>query len=295
LAILLMNVGVDYLLKSDVARAREYFERALAVSEQHDNLFGKAVTLPMLAKVQLAERNYAEALRLYHAALQTFQASGNVYGESSVLTSIGVVEHEEGKLDAARCHFELALKLSLLVGNRSQVASLQQNLGNIEIDEKNYAAARAHLQTSAALREELGDTLGKSSSLNNLADLEYESGNFMEALRQDCTALEVRLKLGSPGNVITSTLCIGCDLAQLKQPEVAARLLAGLTHIAAKLQLSFDPYYQSRLEAVLQHLVAPEADVESSTSLSELGKYALEAAAAVLERNAHGASIQNQA
>ena len=138
---LLNDLGWEYKY-DDEAKARQYLNESIALSEKINFKKGKA------------------------------QAYNN----------LGVVAAIQGEIEKAMTNYEQALELRQELNDLKGVASLYNNLGNLQEEKGEYLGALENLQQSFSIRQQLKDTQRMARVLYNISYVHERMGNYPEAL-----------------------------------------------------------------------------------------------------------------
>jgi tetratricopeptide (TPR) repeat protein len=200
------NLGYYLSGKGDVARAKEYYQKSLAISPLYSD------ALNNLGFALAGEGKYAQALPLYEAALRTSPNQpeihnnlGNALSELGHLNeavqeyltalrlqpdhaeahnNLGIALAMQGKLDEAQTHFRAAIEA------KPGYASAHSNLGNALAVQHKLAEATTEYEQSLRLNP------NDPQAHNNLGNVLLEQDQLQQAIAQYGQAL--RLKADNP-------------------------------------------------------------------------------------------------
>ena len=218
LALALETLGNVRWMTGEYARAREHYERALALMEK-----GPAPENLSLARL---------------------------------LNGLGNVLMDQGQYPAAREHHEraLALKQRLLGDEHPSIAVTLNNLGIIHEELGEYAQAQARHERALEMRRNL---LGPehpmvASSLTNLGDALMAQGQLEQALEHHERALALKQRTLGPEHpsVASSHTSLGEVLSALDQPARAREHYERALALHEKLE-GADPTEAARVSALL--------------------------------------------
>jgi Tfp pilus assembly protein PilF len=199
-------LGLLLRAQGDLAGARPYYERALAIYEQvlgpqHPDT---ASSLNNLGALLHAQGELASARPYYERALAIReQVLGPQHLDTALsLNSLGYLLDAQGELASARHYYEraLAIREQVLGPQHPQTASSLNNLGALLRAQGELASARPYYERALAIREQvLGpqhpDT---AQSLNNLGYLLQAQGELASARPYFERALAIREQVLGP-------------------------------------------------------------------------------------------------
>jgi adenylate cyclase len=126
LAANLNSIGSVYYFQNQPEKAKEFYERALAIYETTGNELGRAASFMGLGVVYRPEPDKALAYCLRASAI--YDQTGNHAEKAQNLNNIGNIYRAKGDKPKARQYFERAAEINRLLANRQ---SLVVNLTNI--------------------------------------------------------------------------------------------------------------------------------------------------------------------
>jgi CHAT domain-containing protein/tetratricopeptide (TPR) repeat protein len=110
--ITLTNIGYTYYRLEDQLKAREYFQKALALSEKINDRVRQSIILFGIASVYRSEKDIPKALQKYRESLSIAQAIGDRHGQIETLGSISSLLIELQQYNQAEDSLISALKVS---------------------------------------------------------------------------------------------------------------------------------------------------------------------------------------
>ena len=171
-------------------------QKALEISEQTQNMRGKANSLTSIGSAYHSKSDYALALDYYQKSLQIAESVGDKQYIANSLGNIGVVYQTQSNYPLALNYFQRCLKIQEEVKNKRGIATVLTNLGLIYRVQGNIPLAITHYQRSLKIQEEIKDKRGASNNLNNLGVIYATDGNYPLALEyyQKSLVIEEELK-----------------------------------------------------------------------------------------------------
>lgn len=137
------NLGGNYFLLGDSATAGSYFERALALRAELDDLPGSGDPRYNLALVRIAQGRLAQALEELEQATAAYRRGNNGSGQANALRNQGYVQLLLGEPALARDLMQQALELQRKSGRRDAVVATLSRLAEAQLQLGEVAAARA--------------------------------------------------------------------------------------------------------------------------------------------------------
>ncbi len=134
------QVGIIYLEKGEVEKAREYFIKEIEIYDELQDDFGKFHPLLNLGNSYLEEEKYEEALKWYSRCLRIARETGNKTYSYKLLVNIGIIYKKSGNLLQAMECYQEAIQIMEQLGIVKDLARTYHNMGQIyemrgELDE----------------------------------------------------------------------------------------------------------------------------------------------------------------
>ncbi len=185
----LNNLGNLHHARLDLVRAKQEFERALALRENvlgpdHPDIAGN---LHNLALIVDGMGDHEQARQLLERALGIWERSVGLdhFNAAVTLTSLGNIAYQTGDLAQAEKDYTRALEImeKVLGPEHLSIASLLNNLANVHNDRREYEQAKQLHVRALAIREKAGgpDHPSVATTLFNLAMLHVTLGERHEA------------------------------------------------------------------------------------------------------------------
>lgn len=184
--------------QTNLARAQELFEAALAIYQEVGDPHGEANCFKGLGDILSARGHYAEARQRYEQAVTMFKALGDRQSASVCLRGIGMASWRERDYVAARHAGLESLEICQAIGDRQGEAASLINLGLLAISRGDYDETQRRLNASVAIYRELGLDRRTARGLHNLGISYMESGDMAASRRCLEQALEIDSVVGSP-------------------------------------------------------------------------------------------------
>ena len=126
---------------------------------------GEANTLQCIGELALQITELAEARDAYDRALVIFREEGDSLGEAAALRGIGDVALKSADLVRAKQAHEEALGICRSIGDRLGEAFTLQSIGDLALMSANVAGAKHAYDAALALDRALGERLGEANAL----------------------------------------------------------------------------------------------------------------------------------
>ncbi len=193
----LQTLGEIEREQSNLARAQELFEAALARYRQIDDATGQANCFKGLGDALCAGGHHAQARQRYEQAVVIFQRVGDKQSASTCLRGIAAASWRQGNYDASRQATLESLEISRAIGDRQGEAAALNNLGLLVLVQGDHEQTQRHLEASVAIFRELGLEKRTASGLHNLGISYSECGKLASARRCLEQALDIDQAAGA--------------------------------------------------------------------------------------------------
>ena len=187
--IMLYNLGENQ-------KAKEYVERALAITTKIGDRKGEALCYGNLSTVFKSLGQYDKAKDYLHKALVINIEIGNRNGEGNDYGNLGTMFLSLGLYDKAKEYHQKALAIRTEIGDRGGEATDFANLGTVFLSLKQYDKAEEFLQRALVIRTEIGDRKGEASCYGNLGTVFLPLGHYDKAKEYLQKALVIRTEIG---------------------------------------------------------------------------------------------------
>ena len=267
------DIGVTYYELGDFPRALDYFNQALAISEELGDRRTKSIRLQNLGLLWKKTGDTAKALEAQTQSLALARAVGDRQAEGRTLIALSELYLLKGDKETARDSLTQALELSRATGDPVGEAAVLRELGTLAATNGDRQGAIKLLQQSLSLTRAVNDLQGERNTLLDLAQTERDANNLDEARRYHEKALELteslRTKILDPG-LRASYLAQRQDqyelyvdlLMQLHQQQPKAG------YDAAAFQVS----ERGRARSLLETLIEARADIRQGVDTSLLAE-----------------------
>lgn len=142
----LQMAGALALQMGDTAKAGEYFQKTLAISQPGQYLWLTALTLNDLATVARIETDLELAELCYRQAVDLGEQMGNRWAMTAQLMGLADLAAWHGDFEGHREYIETVLQIYQEFGTVGQIVGSIRGLGWNAIHRADYDAAKAHFQ-----------------------------------------------------------------------------------------------------------------------------------------------------
>jgi predicted ATPase len=124
-----------------------------------------------LARLALAQSDFATAMQCYERAIEIFQELGDQAEETRILHCLGSAARDRGEYATARKHYERALELDRSLGRRKDEAHDFNGLAQLALMQGNATEAARWFQESLILFRELGENAWEAHNMGQILRL----------------------------------------------------------------------------------------------------------------------------
>lgn len=222
-AVVLVALGNQSVVRGDHERARSYLEESLEVWQQLGENAGFARSLSNLAFVARSQARLGESRALYQRAASMFDRLGDALSRAWAIDHEGDVARDQGELDAAESLYGAALATFRSLEDAWGIGSCLADLGAIARQRGHYSAAGRLYGESLASFVGLGHRRGIARQIESLACLAADQGEGERGFRLAAAAAVLRERVGAPASpAVQAELgrCLGA-MQRLLGPERA--------------------------------------------------------------------------
>lgn len=171
----LFYTGMTYIFQDQEETAREYYQRTLALAEQHGNTWAASEANRHLADVSMRKDNdYEQALGYALRSLALCEEMGFKRAIPSAQLLVSDVYVERGDFEQALAYCQLAEQLSQKMDLQIYIMGALMTRGEIASRQGQLVKARIHFEKAAALARELNIAFGIKEAEEKLAMLARE-------------------------------------------------------------------------------------------------------------------------
>jgi tetratricopeptide (TPR) repeat protein len=224
----LYKAGALARWQSDLERARDLLDEALALYRRIGDRNGEAMTLLELSKcVQfLGDLDAAEALLREVSAI--YEEIGDDTGRAEALGALGVLAYDRRDFDDVEAKLGEALAIYKKLGDRRRVAAQLYNLGTIALQRARYDESQALLEEALPIAREFGERPLVARIVHFLGSVSSGHGDYTRAAELRAKAAREYKALGDRHMLLSLLEDVALEAAQRGLLERAARLVGAM-------------------------------------------------------------------
>jgi len=198
------NIGYDADNKGNVAKATEYYTKALKLREQAGDSRGIAESINNLGSLCSFQDDDKKAVYYYSKAVSLYRSIGDKQGASVSLNNLGSSYSNLGKLDSSILVNSQALQMQQQMGDRLDMSNSFHNLGGCYLDLGDTVKSIEYFNNALKIREEIGSKPGIAETVNSLARIYFRQNNIKKAEAYVNRAFLLAKELGYPNTISIS-------------------------------------------------------------------------------------------
>ena len=226
------ELGRDFIISGSYAaqqgrwdEAIKWYEKALEIARQINDIAGEAVTWHALASIDLRRGEHEAAREKFERALRIFQRIDDRTGEAATWHNLATIDLERGEYEAAREKFERNLGIWQELGDKSWEAKTWHQLATIDLERGEYEAARKKLKKSLRINQWIGDRAGEAATWHELGRIDLARGEYEAAREKFEKSLRINQRIGDRAGEGATFAQLGILAAETDHPEKGLRLL----------------------------------------------------------------------
>lgn len=220
-------------IERDPAQTLVYAERARALSETCNYLFGHASALRLLSAGHFRLSDFEPSRVAVEQSLVLFTKLCNAKGEAECRTILGLLDWCAGNYSGAIDQHSRALDIFTSTSDRKNEATACNNMGITYHHLGSLDTALEYHLRSFAIREEIDDRRKMASSLGNIGSVYYQRGDTANALEYFFRTLALSEEMDDPWVMADSCSNIGSAYQMMDEPELALEYNRRCLSIAA--------------------------------------------------------------
>ena len=201
----LSNIGLSYREQGDYYSAIRNLNKSLVIAEELGDKNGIKKTLNNIGLIYLDLNNNKTALDYLKRSMITHGAKEEEIKNLGAMVNIGVIYNKKGEYQAALKSFEKALKVYKKVGDKRGMSACLNNIGRAHLHLKNTTTAINQLNQSLNLSQEIADKNGTSLTMFYLANIYFEMGNIDSAHFYGQNAFDLAQETGAVKNIANAS------------------------------------------------------------------------------------------
>jgi len=185
------NIGLNYLMLSQHATARQYFEQAYKLSTSQNDSLELSISLNRLGLIYEQSANYDSTLIVFNKELKIDIQRNDKKRAARALENIGTIHLHRGELKSALNYLLESKSILDSLSLKKELTQIYLKIGNIYIKEEDFETAKKYFTMSYVLAEENTDKLQMCISLNSLAVIEKKLKKFDKAIEKYLESLKI--------------------------------------------------------------------------------------------------------
>jgi tetratricopeptide (TPR) repeat protein len=197
----LNNVGTMYNHLGDIGKTLEYYGRSLKIREAMGDTIGITNSLNNIGIVYSNQGDLVQALNYYTKGLKMREAAGDEEGISRSLNNIGSIYDRQGDFEKALDCYERSLEIKTAADDQKGMAVALNNIGRVYSNKGELPKALDYLQKGLKLREDIDDKSGVAFSLQNISNVYFKQKKYPQAIAYGEKSMTLSKELGFPENI----------------------------------------------------------------------------------------------
>jgi tetratricopeptide (TPR) repeat protein len=192
-SVCLLNLGLLNYYQKHYAKAREYYQKSMALKLKSNDKRGIALLYNNLGNVDVEEHKNATAFQNFKKSLQMYIEIGNKRGIALAYNNLGSLYKESDNADSALYCYNLAYKADKEIDDKSNQAVVLFNMASIYYEKKrDINQSIYYVKLSLKNAYESGSLEDQMSGNQFYASLLYEKGAFADAYQYLNKTLDLR-------------------------------------------------------------------------------------------------------
>lgn len=193
---LLCSLGQAHWEAGDVARAKDFLERAIALAEETNDPGNLALAHYHLGGIAEKQFDLATASDHTQTCLDLYTALNDQRGIASAMLQFVSIRLEESRYDEAEQYAQASLERFRAIGDHPGVAHTLARMGSLAAKQRHFELAAQHVEQSYEVYRDLGDPEGQGATLKLLGVIATVQGQFAEARQWYEESLALYQRLG---------------------------------------------------------------------------------------------------
>ena len=216
-------LGRYYMRKANYNQSAEFFNQALNLYSESNNLRGKIDCEIRISEIDSIRGLFENALRAVQLSIDAAIAAFYNKGLADALYVKANTLHSLGNFPEAMSGFNKALDISESLQDMFGIAASYHNIAKVNGSLGNYGEALENLNFSLKIREDISDRFGIASTLNEIGSIHWKQSNHLEGIKQLFKALKIEEETGDKYNSAVTYNCIGNINSNLGNYEDAVK------------------------------------------------------------------------
>jgi Tfp pilus assembly protein PilF len=195
------NLASTFERVGQLSQAEELYLRALELNEKNEDSQTKGKILQNLGALCQKMNRFEQSIKYYKAAEKIFKDQKNDQLLAQTYNNWAVLLLQERNFASAE---RLFLKASELFGNKNDFAlsSIWHNVAYIKFEKGQLDDAKKYLEKSISAKKDVGDQLGEASSITLLSQIKIKEDALSEAFDLLKTAAKIQEQIGDKRGLI---------------------------------------------------------------------------------------------
>lgn len=189
--------GLVYFRQGEMARAREWCERGIALAADANGQAESAQGYNLLGMIEQRQDQIDQALSHLRVSVKLYHELGDLLGEARASNNLAVALWRQGRWSEAQSFFETAQQLYQKIGDVNGAAAVANNLGEIHLVRGNLTLASETYHQALVAWTQLGHRNGIALAINNLAQVSIRQHNWNQAISDLTHARDLATQLGA--------------------------------------------------------------------------------------------------
>lgn len=191
-SIVTVNIGLVHFEMNNLERAKEYFQKGIALAEGIDDLHIKAFNLQKLGLIAKSQNRFDEALEYYEACKYLYEKLSNRRDLLQVSTNIGYVYLETNQYQKAIEQFRESVNNTQESDNKTNYCHALAGLSQAFINLSMFGKAKDHAGQLIVTAREIESPLQVAEGIRLMSQIHYQLEDYKTAFEfhQDLATLQ---------------------------------------------------------------------------------------------------------
>jgi tetratricopeptide (TPR) repeat protein len=175
-------------------QAQQYYQQALDIKIQFNDIYSQAGTYHHLGRVAAALREWEQAQQYYQQALDIYIQFDDVYEQGETYHNLGLVAAALREWEQAQQYYQQALDIYIQFNDVYSQASTYGQLGNMAADLQGWEQARYYYQQALNIYIQFNDVYGQAGNYHNLGSVAAALREWEQARQYYQQALDIYIQ-----------------------------------------------------------------------------------------------------
>ena len=186
------RIGIAYDVSGKYDSSIYYYEKALPIYNELNNLKGRGSALNNLGLIYWNMADYERALQYFFDALKDFESIGNDRYQANALNNIGLVYDETQHFQQALAYHQKARVVYEKINDTYLKGAVYNNLGNTFLSINQLDSAEVYYLDAINMHVEAKDDYGLSIAYNGYASILLSKNKLDESLQYYQKSLQLK-------------------------------------------------------------------------------------------------------